>query len=735
MKKIYSLLFATAVAALAMVSCQKNVQEKNVIEKEAVESPIHFYAEEIATKTVFGDLSAGKYPTLWTSNKGIMISQNKATSVEATVTPTSGGTKAEFTPKSEITSDGSGNYVFYALSPSTSHVSKISTDKNSWNVEIPSNQTPLAGSVDESAQVLFARYDAGTTFPTSVSFDFQHVTAYGKLSFANLSLDGDEAVTGVTLTAESNWVGRWYYYVEDYDAEPDGNPENEAGTVAPSTASKTLSLVTTSATDIWFACAPVDLRSKTLTAIVATNKGTFTKEITFPADKGNFQAGHVASFSINMSGVVRVSPVVYTEVTDVASLTLGSEIIITNSAATYAAGQRGSGKYLGQQAVTLSESKISDPSASVEVFTIGNGNIAGTYSLLCGSDSKYLSWSTSTTLSSSDDLVDASSWAIYISGGVTSIRNMGDDTRYLFYHEGNSRFTTYLTTTGGVSDVKIYKRTGTGSGAINPKEEANLSVSGATTAYTVGDSFTFDGTVDLVYTDKSTEALTSSDYTVDDSEVNMAVAGDYDVTVIYDANPLITAEYTITVSSGAPDFTTVAELNALLTNSSKTYNGTLTGAIVSFVPATNTAIIKDATGSIMYYKKSHGLKQGQTFTGNIQVTAQLYNSLYSEITAMNATFTGSETAVEPEVVTLASLVGHYSDYQNAYVKVSGLTVTAVSGKNITVSDGTRSYVIYQSFANATCSVGAIVTTATGTVTKYSSTEEIKIWKAADITIN
>ena len=548
MKKIYSLLFATAVAAFALVSCQKNVQEKTVIEKEAVESPIHFYAEEIATKTVFGDLSAGKYPTLWTSNKGIMISQNKAASVEATVTPTSGGTKAEFTPGSEITSDGSGNYVFYALSPSTSQVSKISTDKNSWNVEIPSNQTPLAGSVDESAQVLFARYDAGTTFPTSVSFDFQHVTAYGKLSFANLSLDGDEAVTGVTLTAESNWVGRWFYYVEDYDAEPDGNPENEAGTVAPSTASKTLSLVTTSATDIWFACAPVDLRSKTLTAIVATNKGTFTKEITFPADKGNFQAGHVASFSINMSGVVRVSPVVYTEVTDVASLTLGSEIIITNSAATYAAGQRGTGKYLGHQAVTLSESKISDPSASVEVFTIGNGNIAGTYSLLCASDSKYLSWSTGTTLSSSDDLVDASSWAIYISGGVTSIRNMGDDTRYLLYHEGNSRFTTYLTTTDGVSNVKIWKKSGTGSGAVTEKTEQSIAVSGATTKYSVNDSYSFDGTVTLTYSDLSTRDLASSEYTVDASAVNMTAAGAYTVYITYKE---LNTSYSVNVGGGS----------------------------------------------------------------------------------------------------------------------------------------------------------------------------------------
>ena len=540
MKKFVNILFATAVAAIAMISCQKNELAVDVNENEAVATPIHFYATEIATKTVFGDLSAGEYPTLWTNTKNIKISYNKKASVEATVTPKSGGAEADFTPSETITEEGS-SHVFYALSPATAQVSKINTTYNSWNIEIPSSQTPLAGSVDEAAQVLVARYDAGSTFPSSVPFTFHHLTAYGKLSFSNLALDGDENVTGVTLTAQSNWIGRWYYYVEDYDAEPDG-------TVAPATASKTISLVTTSTSNIWFACAPVDLRSKTLTTVVSTNKGTFTKEITFPADKGNFQAGHVASFTINMSGVTRVSPVVYTEVTDVASLTVGSEIIITNAASTYAAGQRGSGTYLPQQAVTVSESKISDPSSSVEVYTIGNGNIAGTYSLQNASDSKYMAWSTGTTLASAASVTDAASWAIAISGGTTTIRNMSDNTRYLLYKSDNSRFSTYLTSTDGVANVKIWKKSGTGSGAITEKTEQSIAVSGATVKYAVDDSYSFDGTVTLTYSDLSTRVLASSEYTVDDSDVDMSVAGAYTVYITYG---VLNTSYSISVGGGS----------------------------------------------------------------------------------------------------------------------------------------------------------------------------------------
>ena len=178
------------------------------------------------------------------------------------------------------------------------------------------------------------------------------------------------------------------------------------------------------------------------------------------------------------------------------------------------------------------------------------------------------------------------------------------------------------------------------------------------------------------------------------------------------------------------DFTTIAGLNAMATATNTEYSGYLTSAVVSFVPAANQAVIKDATGSIILFKSNHGLKQGQTFTGECTVKLVLYNSLYSELTDISATFTGDETAVDPEDVTLAQLIESYSAWQNAYVKVSNVTITAVSGKNLTVTDGTNSYVVYTNFTNSN-TVGQTIN-AKGTVTKYQTTEEIKVWKAADI---
>lgn len=207
--------------------------------------------------------------------------------------------------------------------------------------------------------------------------------------------------------------------------------------------------------------------------------------------------------------------------------------------------------------------------------------------------------------------------------------------------------------------------------------------------------------------------------------------------VAFQAGHEKTLTFTYDQTDAQVDFTTVAELNAIAAEVGTTAtpkSGTLTDAVVSFVPASNTAIIKDATGSIMYYKSGHGLKQGQTFSGDVNVTVLQYNNLYSELTAMDAEFVGEETEVEPEAVSVASIAADYAAWQNAYVLVQDLEVTAVSGKNITVQDGETQYVVFTNFGNATNKVGDVLTVK-GTVTKYNTTEEIKVWKAADITVD
>ena len=311
--------------------------------------------------------------------------------------------------------------------------------------------------------------------------------------------------------------------------------------------------------------------------------------------------------------------------------------------------------------------------------------------------------------------------------------------RYLSIYN-NQDWRCYTNLNNNPQVIKFYKYVD----APDTRQEAGMSWSAEAATATITDlgvdftapTLTPGNATGITYNSTETSVATIDG----EGTIEVVAAGTTNIQAIFagdDNYKPQTVTYTLTVTDERTvvtyDFETVAALNALVTNTSATYKGYLTDAVVSFVPATNTAFVKDATGSVMIYKSSHGLLQGQTYTGAIEVTAIKYNGNYSEITAWDATFTGETSVVDPESIDLPSLIGHYDDYQNAYVQVAGLTVESISGKNINVTDGSNSYVVYDNPGSATCTTGDVIT-AKGTVTKYGSTEEIKVWKADDIIV-
>ena len=284
--------------------------------------------------------------------------------------------------------------------------------------------------------------------------------------------------------------------------------------------------------------------------------------------------------------------------------------------------------------------------------------------------------------------------------------------------------------------VQIYVRVGNG---INPapKQDQTLSFANASEEATLGTSYTLQavsGAQTTVSYSSSNEAVA----TIEGTTVTLVAAGETTITANAaedDTYNAASASYTLTVSAPAtPDFTSVAELKALLGAESATLSGTLTDAVVSFVAGTSDAVIKDATGSILYHKESgHGLLQGQTISGDVIVDAVLYNGI-NEITDLAATVEGTGSAVEPQVVTLAQLAADYATYESAYVKVVGVTSKTTTTKkgNIEVTQDGTNYVVYTNVAIPV--TAGDVFTAEGTVTKYNTTEELKVWKHADLTV-
>ena len=560
MKKIFTMILVGAAAVLASVSCNK----EEVIEASK-DGTVRFYANEIKTKTEFGTPDGNKYPTLWTNTEKVKISLNGSTGIDYSVTPSVDRKTADFDPsdpEKTIKDDESGAYKFYSLSPAAAFVSVTASQ---FNVNFPANQTPKASSVDEKAQILFAEYNAGSTFPSTVNLSYQHLSAYGKLSFTNLALDGGEKVNSVTIESPVDLAGRWQYVFS-------------SGEYNANSPSGVLTITTDATSDIWFACKPVDLQEKTVTITVATDKGTFTKNLKFPSGTGNFEAGKIGSFTVNMEGITRVAPVVYTLVDDIADLTLGSEVIIVgkDDDAPYAIGTTQNSNNRATASITKSTSTggdaiINDPGADVQVFTIENGAKGGTYAFATADGYIYAASSTSNHMKTEASLSLNSSWVISVSGdGEATISAIGENTRNTIRcNKGNNPpiFSCYASGASTGFGVLIYKKNGTGSGAINPKVAESLSISGATTSYSVNDTYSFDGTVSLLYSDNSTVVLSSPAYTVDDSDVDMSKAGTYTVTVVYNADNSIVGTYDITVTGGVtPQIVTLQYSRTTTTN-------------------------------------------------------------------------------------------------------------------------------------------------------------------------
>ncbi|MBR1575435.1 MAG: Ig-like domain-containing protein [Bacteroidales bacterium] len=278
MKNLLKSLLTLSAALVAASAC---VQEPETLPADETH-PILFTAESIATRTAFGAPDGDRYPTLWTENdRNVKIILNAAEAKDAAVTAAPDGKSAVFT----ASFDDAASYTFQAVSPASAF---LGVADNQVTLSVPASQTPAAQSVDETAQILIAASGTTATRPEKVSFQFNHWTSYGKMTLADVALDG-AVISGIDLTAEEAWTGLWTYSFAD-------------GTSVPAEPSTTLSLQTDGTGDVWFACAPVDLSGKKLSVSIKTDKGRLKKEITLPAGS-KFESGKIARFTVSFKDI------------------------------------------------------------------------------------------------------------------------------------------------------------------------------------------------------------------------------------------------------------------------------------------------------------------------------------------------------------------------------------------------------------------------------------------------
>lgn len=766
MKKIISLLCSAAIVALSLAGCSKNETPEQGDQAVGVERIVTFSANTPSTKSYFGDKTSNGYPTVWTANTKVGISVNYNTPKDAVVTPIGSGNKATF--DATVTQPtGASEYVFYAVSPSSVSVS-ASSEFKSFLLDIPTTQSPTKGSVDEAAHIMFAQSATLTTWPaegTTVNLDFSHLAAYGKFTLENFREDGTNGkvkVNSVNIESDSVIAGRFYYYPAANHFSP--NPASNVVTVNTENIQYTHN---NSDLTIWFAIRPVDLKGSNMKITLNTTDGTFEKTFQFPTDKGTFKAGKVGTFVIDMDGIGPKQDEVYTLVTDYNVLREDAKVIIAavDDAKAISTTQQTNNRAAAGVTKTTenSVSVIKNPASDVQIFVLEQGTKSNTISFNCenGTDAGKVigspgtaskNWlrsfagdseeATAGNCSFDVDLVHQSLSDGDLDYAVLKA-NSSIDRNYMRFNATDNIFSLYAESSSVTGKVALYVLNGSGTGEplINkdPKVATpEISFNSATNEVTITCAtagaligYTDDGTDPQA--DNSGPIGTTKEYTgpftINKTTTIKAFAGGLSG---YQNSEIATKECVV---SGSYDFETIAQLNALKTSTATNHSGKLTNAVVSFVPDNKNAVIKDATGSVLFYLKSGGvtLKQGQTFTGEVTVKLVDYNNC-SEITEIDATFVGDETPVEPQTVTLADLAGNLSTWQNAYVKVTeGLEVTAISGKNITVQKGTNTYVIYSAAAAVSgLSVGDVITSVVGTIANYSNKDQIKAWATSDI---
>lgn len=261
LKKVF---FAIAVASLLSAACQKDVLSENT-PVSMIETRVSFTTAgtpaSLDTKAQFGTKTGDTYPVLWDEGDQVSLTVTSTSGttepVWVSISPSPDGTTMMF--DATLTLPSTGSFTITATAPA-------------GVTAIPALQIPLSASPDPAAIFVKAETTLDALPTGDVSLQFKHVNAYGKLTLNNLPTT--KAVQSVELSGDA---------------------------IGP------ITLQTTSSKDIFFATAPAEVGGKTLKVKVVTAGGAYEASTTFPSGKV-FQAGKVASFSVDMSGAKATTP-------------------------------------------------------------------------------------------------------------------------------------------------------------------------------------------------------------------------------------------------------------------------------------------------------------------------------------------------------------------------------------------------------------------------------------------
>lgn len=449
-KLVYTL---TAISAL-LCSCVNNQSEINFVEGAktvAVEvtadnSRTYFEGEQI----LWAESGEALNIIYFAEVEGEAMSRRQtSTHQDYTVKDNCAEFSADFNSTSGATKYTFGAFYPYAFKSTISSI----------NLTVPQTQTPSLTSYDPATDILVSTNPVVTeTLPNKISFTFARMVAFAKMTIEGIG-EG-EKIQKVVFSSPTKPAGavefkvhaeatvenaKWYNNYEDITINLEGRTATGKDT-------------------IWFTTVPTDLSGSSFTVTVTTDKFNYTKTVDLTGKTLTFERADVAVFTVK-DIVKQEKPQVYKLLTDVAELTAGDKVIITNkniestTVRVMMTTMNGTNKIkLSSDYATITPSIEIEANALPEntaVFTIEQGATAGTFAFKAEGagylNGGYDDENWSSFLNYSSTLEAGASWTVELisNGAKMSSCYNGSSTRYLNNSDNynmnyaNSRGTSY----------------------------------------------------------------------------------------------------------------------------------------------------------------------------------------------------------------------------------------------------------------------------------------------------
>ncbi len=731
MKKLMKSLMLFAAAAMALTSCDNEGMNEGIESNDTYTMTFTAGAPESRTSVV---IEGEKANFSWCDDDVVGFIQS-AVQVEKVNKKNSESIALEsgvatFTTNFDAV-DGASTYNYGAFYPGKNWKSNASFAE--VKVELPAIQTLTDGSFDHEADLMMSETMWNVAEDSHGGLlKFARLAAIGKMTLKGIN--ADETIESVKLTFADHVLAG------DVTLNFDETTATYATEGSNSVEVKNGSLVAKAENEIFFTCFPGEY-SGAYTIEVTTTESTYIKEGNL-SGKLSFTAGDVTGFGATVGFVKSRTSKTFTKVTktNLADYS-GTYLLVYEDGKVALDGSLDVLDVAGNtQTVTIANDAIT---ASVDIaFTIAK--VEGGYSIQ--SASGYYIGSTS---SDSNKLYTSQEYSADYLNTIENLVIKGTGGRSLQYNASATRFRYY----SGEVATALYRMEGTGSDEELVKALESIAVSGAKTAFTIGDEWAFGGTVTAKYNDNSTEDVTAT-ATVDYSAVVLDEAGEYTVTVTYEDK---STTYTVTVSEApaageeqthtVSSFLTELDLSGTTTLTEGTEYSigndiimTIAKGESSNVPAVN----KD--GTLRLYHKASADGGSMTLTSEKTITKVVFTfaSGYEQISKASVgnydtdtyTWTGSANSVtftngggtkqaRIKTMTITYLSAGGSDTpvkQDQTLTFSSTTATATVGETFTAPtlSGAQTTVTYTSsdtnVATVDASTGAVTIKAEGTTT-------------------